>query len=53
MLEDGRINLGLEAAVIAMPGASARRKGEIISYSKNYTYPSQRSLHWSKWQQAR
>jgi FlaA1/EpsC-like NDP-sugar epimerase len=29
-LEDNRLNLGLEAGVIAMPGASARRKAEIV-----------------------
>ncbi|MDA7660581.1 polysaccharide biosynthesis protein, partial [Verrucomicrobia bacterium] len=29
-LEDGHHNMGLEGVVIAMPGASARRKGEII-----------------------
>lgn len=29
-LEDGKHNIGLEAVVIAMPGASTRRKGEIV-----------------------
>jgi FlaA1/EpsC-like NDP-sugar epimerase len=39
MLEDGQINLGLEAAVIAMPGASARRKGEIIKLLQKLHLP--------------
>ncbi len=39
MLEDGRINLGLEAAVIAVPGASARRKGEIIKLLQKLHLP--------------
>ena len=38
-LKDGRLNLGLEAAVIAMPRASARRKGEIIRLLQNLHLP--------------
>lgn len=38
-LEDGRLNLGLEAAVIAMPGASARRKGEIVKLLQKLHLP--------------
>ena len=38
-LEDGCLNLGLEAAVIAMPGATARRKGEIVKLLQKLHLP--------------
>ena len=39
LLEDDRFNLGLEAAVIAMPGASVRRKGEIVKLLQKMHLP--------------